>query len=285
MQTRSLHHGPRTRCCESKARKSGRRLPPGAQLLYDRSRDTSVTAVMFRIWALSSELFGGPVATLSYHLRLGRAADPELRSAHEKASKSGARVTARGLERMQELITVFQQTGRYPSKNAANTSERALAAWLQRRRVDAWANTLATAFREGLAVLPGWEGKPRGEADEECWRQRLAELKAYRAAGNDWPRHKAVITGEEHDLGVLAAHPALQAALWRPRRREGSCPGQGRAWLADRKEARSTCQHGPDLLSAPVVLVSSASLLVPRMDRVPSEREQEVDRVDRNREE
>lgn len=31
--------------------------------------------------------------------------------------------------------------------------------------------------------------------------ERLEELKAYRAAGNDWPRHKSVITGEEHELG------------------------------------------------------------------------------------
>jgi hypothetical protein len=64
------------------------------------------------------------------------------------------------------------------------------------------AGTLAPAFREGLAVLPGWETKRRAEADEERWKQRPAELKAYRPAGNDWPRHKSVITGEEHELGV-----------------------------------------------------------------------------------
>ncbi|MET1155541.1 Helicase associated domain protein, partial [Arthrobacter sp.] len=55
---------------------------------------------------------------------------------------------------------------------------------------------------EGLAVLPGWETKRRVEADQERWRQRLAELKSYRAAGYDWPRHKAIITGVEHELGV-----------------------------------------------------------------------------------
>ena len=36
---------------------------------------------------------------------------------------------------------------------------------------------VAPAFRERLAVLPGWGGKPRVEADEERWGQRLAELK------------------------------------------------------------------------------------------------------------
>ena len=149
-----------------------------------------------------AELTAAPATTVSYHLRLARAADPELRPAHAKASKSRARVTARGLERMQELITMVQETGRYPSRSAECTSERTLAVWLQRRREDARAGRLAPAFREGLAVLTGWETKPRVEADEEPWHQRLAELQTYRAAGNDWPRHKAVITGEEHGLGI-----------------------------------------------------------------------------------
>jgi hypothetical protein len=113
-----------------------------------------------------AELVGVPASTVSYHLRLARAADPGLRPAHGKASKSRARVTARGLERMQQLVSMVQETGRYPSRNAACTSERTLAMWLQRRREDARAGTLAPAFREGLSVLPDWEGKPRVEADE-----------------------------------------------------------------------------------------------------------------------
>lgn len=100
------------------------------------------------------------------------------------------------------MNALFSQTVRYPSRNAASITERSLAAWLQRRRKDAWAGTLAPAFKEGLAVLPGWERKPCLQADEERWHEQLAALKVYRAAGNDWPRHKAVITGEEHELGV-----------------------------------------------------------------------------------
>lgn len=188
-----------------------------------------------------AELDDAPATTVSYHLRLARAADPELRRAHEKATRSRARVTARGLERMQELITMVQDTGRYPSRDAESTSERTLALWLRRRRGDARAGTLVPAFREGLAVLPGWEGKPRVEADEKRWHQRLAELKAYRAAGNDWPRHKAVITGQEHELGVWLhsqrfkqrrgqLDPAKTAALdegapgWRNGRKRGRPP-------------------------------------------------------------
>jgi hypothetical protein len=40
----------------------------------------------------------------------------------------------------------------------------------------------ATAFREGLAVLPGWERKLRSEADEERWNRQLVQL---RKAGDE----------------------------------------------------------------------------------------------------
>lgn len=97
---------------------------------------------------------------------------------------------------------MVQQTGRFPSRTAESTSERTLAAWLQRRREDARAGTLATAYRDGLAGLPDWLTPPRAETDEARWQERLKALVAYREAGNDWPRHTAVITGEEHELGV-----------------------------------------------------------------------------------
>lgn len=103
---------------------------------------------------------------------------------------------------MQELVALMQETGRYPSRNAEDPSERSLAVWLQRRREDARAGTLAQEYRDGLAVLGGWEGKPRAEADEERWQERLAALVEYGAAGNDLPRHKAVIIGSEHELGI-----------------------------------------------------------------------------------
>jgi hypothetical protein len=149
-------------------------------------------------------LAGAPASMVGYHLRVACATDPLLREAHEAASGgTGAfRVTAQGRERMRQLVAMVQDTGRYPSRNAESTSERTLAVWLQRRREDARAGTLAPAFREGLATVPGWERRPRAEADEQRWQERLAALVAYRAAGHDWPRHKAVITGEEHELGV-----------------------------------------------------------------------------------
>lgn len=185
-------------------------------------------------------LTGAAASTVGYHLRVACAADPALREAHEAAAGTGAsRVTAQGRERMHQLVAMVRDTGRYPSRNAESTSERTLAVWLQRRREDARAGMLAPAFRDGLAVLPGWEGKPRAEADEARWQERLAALVAYRAAGHDWPRHKAVIVGEEHDLGVR-----LHAQRYKARRGEleiqkataldNAVPG----WRAGRRRGR-----------------------------------------------
>lgn len=75
-------------------------------------------------------------------------------------------------------------------------------AWLQRRPEDARAGTLAAAYPDGLAVLSDWQTPPRAGTDEARWQERLKTLIANRKAGNDWPRQKAVITGEEHELGV-----------------------------------------------------------------------------------
>lgn len=189
-----------------------------------------------------AELVRAPASTVGYHLRIAAAADPGLRRTHEAAAAKKTLVTAQGLERMQQLVALVQETGRYPSTNAESTSERALATWLQRRREDARAGTLAPAFRDGLAVLAGWEGKPRAEANEDRWQERLTALTTYRAAGNDWPRHKAFITGEEHELGVwlhtqrykarrgeldIQKAEALDTAVpgWRTGRQRGRTPG------------------------------------------------------------
>jgi hypothetical protein len=142
-------------------------------------------------------------STVNYHLRIALALEPKLQAEHEAATGTRpAHVTAQGVERMQQLVSLVQEKGLYPSRYSSSGNERTLAAWLQRRREDARAGALAPGYRDGLAVLPGWETPPRAEADEARWQQGLADLATYRAAGNDWPRHKAIITGEEHDLGV-----------------------------------------------------------------------------------
>lgn len=198
-----------------------------------------------------SALAGVPASTVGYHLRVACAADPGLREAHEAATGTGgARITAQGRERMRQLATMVQETGRYPSRNADTTTERTLAVWLQRRREDSRAGTLAPGFRDGLAALPGWEATPRAEADEARWQERLAAVVKYRAAGHDWPRHKATITGEEHDLGVW-----LHTQRYKARRGEldseklGTLDAAVPGWQAGRKRGRkpgSTPEPGPD---------------------------------------
>ncbi|MBO1269972.1 helicase-associated protein [Arthrobacter sp. PO-11] len=190
-----------------------------------------------------AELTGAPALTVGYHLGVACAADPGLRTAHEAAVGGKDRqVTARGLGRMKQLLAMVQETGRFPSLTADDVSERTLAAWLRRRRREADAGTLAPAFRDGLDVLPGWRGRPRAAADEARWQDRLAALAAYRAAGRDWPRHKATVAGEEHWLGVwlhtqrfklrrgelgAAKMDALDAAVpgWRAGRQRGRKSG------------------------------------------------------------
>lgn len=150
-----------------------------------------------------AELENVPTSTVAYHLSVARAQDAGLQAAHDEATRSpAARVTARTLQRMNDLIEMVRTEGRYPSSKADAAEERSLASWLQSRRRDAADGRLAPEVRDGLACLPGWPGIPRAAADEDRWQQRLTELTAYRAAGQDWPRHKKTVTGTEHDLGV-----------------------------------------------------------------------------------
>ena len=184
-----------------------------------------------------------PGSTVGYHLSLALAVDPGLQADHEQAARTAPpRASPQGLARMRELVVMVQERGRYPSRKADDVAERTLASWLERRRHDAAAGTLAPAFRQGLDVLPDWQRLPRPVADEVRWQDRLTALTAYRDAGNDWPLHKASVTDEEHDLGVWlhsqrqkarrgqldpAKTRALDEALpgWRTGRPRGRKPG------------------------------------------------------------
>jgi hypothetical protein len=151
-----------------------------------------------------AELGKVSASTVAYHLSVARGQEPGLQDAHDGAAGGApaARVTGRTVERMNDLIAMVRTEGRYPSSKAGGAAERSLAVWLQRRRRDAAEGRLAPEVRDGLACLPGWQGTPRAAADEERWQQRLAELAEYRAAGQDWPRHKSTDKETEHDLGV-----------------------------------------------------------------------------------
>ncbi|MDR6508102.1 helicase associated domain-containing protein [Arthrobacter oryzae] len=187
---------------------------------------------------------------VTYHLSIAREQDSELRGAHDAAAgEPRARVTARTVQQMNDLIAMVQAEGRYPSSRAGEVAERALAAWLQRRRRDAAEGRLAPAVRDGLACLPGWQDGQRAATNEERWQQRLAELTAYRAAGQDWPRHKNTVTDTEHDLGVWLhtqryklrrgeLDPAKETAL------NAAVPGWSAGRTRGRKARPSPDSHG-----------------------------------------
>lgn len=150
-----------------------------------------------------ADLTGAPLRTVSYHLAVARKLHHGLQSEHEVAAGwTRKRVTGQGRERMAQLIAMVQARGRYPSTKAEDKTERALAAWMNRRRQEAIKGTLLPVFRDGLSILPGWQDISRVGTDEVRWQERLDALEAYRGSGQDWPRHKATIEGLEHELGV-----------------------------------------------------------------------------------
>lgn len=146
---------------------------------------------------------GASVRTVGYHLAVARKLHPGLQEEHAAATRSKpGRVTRQGLVRMAQLVAMVQGSGKYPSTKSADRDERALAAWLNRRRREAREGTLPPAFRDGLKILPGWQDLRRSAGDEARWQKRLAALAAYRESGHDWPRHKTTSGGREHELGV-----------------------------------------------------------------------------------
>lgn len=148
-----------------------------------------------------AELTGAPLSAVSYHLSAARAVDRDLQTDHEAAAGQPAPAALAGIIRMHQVIQMVQETGRYPSRHSDDASERKLAAWLRRRRRDARAGILAPELRDGLAVLPDWQRKPRDVAGDVVWKEQLAALVAFRLGGNDWPRRKAADTELERELG------------------------------------------------------------------------------------
>ncbi len=112
-----------------------------------------------------ARLTGAAPATVGYHLRLAREREPGLQNEHEAAARK-PEITGQGRERLGQLAAFVQETGRYPSRSSEDGAERILAGWLQRRRREATAGTLAPAYLQALAVLPDWQGTPRAVADE-----------------------------------------------------------------------------------------------------------------------
>jgi hypothetical protein len=149
-----------------------------------------------------AKLVGAHPATVGYHLVIGRRRDPRLEAAHLAAAGSKPGPSGEGLARMEEIIAWVAVEGRFPRGRSEDKSERSMAQWPYDRRRQAAEGTIHQAYRDGLAQVPGWSRNPRAAADEAQWHDRLARLVAFRAEGNDWPRHQHYASGHEHTLGV-----------------------------------------------------------------------------------
>jgi hypothetical protein len=142
--------------------------------------------------------------TVRYHLQIAARAEPGIRDEHQSALPLPApRMPEAGLRNLADVIAFYQSEGRLPVNHGESAKERALGAWVVRRRRDAAQGTLSPTYREALAVIPGWDKPSTRKADDEArWQQRLAELQNLRAAGGDWPRHQKTDDKRERTLGV-----------------------------------------------------------------------------------
>lgn len=147
---------------------------------------------------------GAAPTTVRYHLQIAARTEPSIREEHKAALPSLApQPNQIGLRNLADLVAFHQVHGRLPSSHGKSARERALESWLANRRRQAAEGTLSPAYREGLAVIPGWDKTSRSKADDEArWQQRLDELRRIRAAGGDWPRHQKTDDLDERMLGV-----------------------------------------------------------------------------------
>lgn len=146
---------------------------------------------------------GAAESTVRYHLHIAAQAEPSIREEHKAARGPVTRNSPAGVRNMNDTVAFYESERRLPSTKGSSARERAVGVWIHRRRQDALDGTLSPIYREGLSVVPDWDRPPTRKADDEArWHQRLAEVAAYRAAGNDWPRHQKADTKAERVLGV-----------------------------------------------------------------------------------
>jgi hypothetical protein len=142
--------------------------------------------------------------TLRYHLAIAARQEPSIRAEHESAlPDKSRRLTVAGLRNLDDILALYEFENRLPATHSASAREKALAAWLHRRRQEAMQGPLAPAYERALEAIPSWRDWSSKRAyDELRWKQRLSDVAAYRARGNNWPRHNKTDDRAEHALGV-----------------------------------------------------------------------------------
>jgi hypothetical protein len=142
-------------------------------------------------------------SVVRYHLAIAAKHDAGLRKEHQAALPAAPpRVTDAGRRNLADILTFYEAEGRLPV-SGRSPQESALAGWLARCRKQAAADVLSPTYAEALDIIPAWRDYPmKRDADAARWQQRLAEVRAYLAAGSDWPRHNKTDDQEERTLGV-----------------------------------------------------------------------------------
>jgi hypothetical protein len=185
--------------------------------------------------------------TVRYHLQIAARSEPGIRDEHKAAFSFAVRRTPEaGLRNLAEVIAFHESEGRLPVTHGKSARERALGAWLLRRRREAAQGTLSPTYRDALAVIPEWDKPSTRKADDESrWQQRLEELQKIRATGGDWPRHQKTDDAYERTLGVWLHgqridHRAGRLAPAKEKKLNEVLPGwrDGRGHRVGRREAR-----------------------------------------------
>ncbi|PTT68493.1 helicase associated domain-containing protein [Arthrobacter sp. HMWF013] len=138
-----------------------------------------------------------------YHLAIAAKQAPGLREDHKEAlPPPPPRVTDAGRRNLADILALYAAEGRLPV-SGRSSQESTMAGWLTRCRKQAAEGILSPVYAEALAVIPGWRDYPtKRDTDAARWKQRLAEVAAYLAAGHDWPRHNKTDDQAERTLGV-----------------------------------------------------------------------------------
>lgn len=186
-----------------------------------------------------ADLVHAPYSTVRYHLARAAELEPSLRTTHAGTVRPVPKVTAAGRRNLETLLALYAATGKLPTAGAGTLEDRALGSWLQDRRLQAAAGTLSPYYEDGLARIPDWtQHTTKKERDELRWSTLLAELIAYRAAGNDWPRHKKTDDSTERRLGLWLHSQRIskRASTLSPDKQE-KLDATLQGWLTGRKRS------------------------------------------------
>ncbi|CAH0232489.1 hypothetical protein SRABI26_02684 [Arthrobacter sp. Bi26] len=142
--------------------------------------------------------------TVGSHIRTQRAAAPEMAAEHlaNRPTKRPRPPGAAWRLSLEALAKFRESAGRYPTSHNRDPVNRRLANWLSIQRRAARAGRLDDERLRLLAVLPGWDVDQRSTEEAERWRNRLEELRMFKASEGRWPQFRRPVGEDERVLGV-----------------------------------------------------------------------------------